>query len=113
MRTNTQEKEALLLISDGVAMFTSFIIAILLGHQAHQFSLELIYEQGWGFTALFLSTLLLFFIFDLYTLHKVPQRFTHQALTIGSGLRQARFCRRSSSFSSGNRFRARCLSFFM
>lgn len=86
MRTSIQEKEALLLISDGVAMFTSFIIASLLGHQGHHFTLDLIYEQGWGFIALFLSTLLLFFIFDLYTLHKVPQRFTQQAGTLGSGL---------------------------
>jgi len=86
MKTSIQEKEALLLISDGVAMFTSFLIAILLGHRAHSITFDILYNYGWGFAALFLSSLLLFFIFDLYTLHKVPQRFATQALTLGSGL---------------------------
>ena len=66
-------------------MFISFFIAILLGHQA-PFTFILLYENGWGFAALFLSTLIFFLIFDLYTLHKVPQRFFQQAVTLGSGL---------------------------
>lgn len=85
MKTSIQEKEALLLISDSVAMFTSFLIAIFLGVQA-PFIFGHLYTYLWGFAALFLSTLILFFIFDLYTLHKVPQRFVQQALTLGSGL---------------------------
>lgn len=86
MRTSIKEKEALLLLSDGVAMFASFLIALLLGHRADYNILDLLYRYGWGFADLFLSTIILFFILDLYTLNKVPQRFTTKALTIGSGL---------------------------
>ncbi len=86
MRTNIKEKGMLVLISDGMAMFISFLIALLLGHRTHSISFNLLYNYGWGFAALFLSTVLLFFIFDLYTQNKIPQRFIHQALNLGSGL---------------------------
>ena len=85
MKTNTKEKVALLLVSDGVAMLSSFVIALLLGHKARS-PLTLLSDYHWGFTALLLSTLLIFFIFDAYTLHKLPHRFVHQALVLGSGL---------------------------
>ncbi|MDD3814933.1 MAG: sugar transferase [Desulfocapsaceae bacterium] len=85
MKTHIQEKAALLLISDSVAMLFSFVIAILLGHKAN-FTLGLLYTHRWGFAALFVPTLLLFFVLDGYALHKVRQRFGQQALILGCGL---------------------------
>jgi exopolysaccharide biosynthesis polyprenyl glycosylphosphotransferase len=85
MKTHIKEKVALLLISDGVAMLSSFVIAILLGHKAHC-TLGLLYYYHWSFATLFLSTVLTFFVFDAYTLHKIPHRFAHQALILGFGL---------------------------
>jgi exopolysaccharide biosynthesis polyprenyl glycosylphosphotransferase len=85
MKTQIKEKVALLLINDSVAMLFSFVIALLLGHKAH-FTFELVYIHRWGFVAFLIPTLLIFFVSDGYTLHKVPQRFTHQALILGFGL---------------------------
>ena len=85
MKTSIKEKVAMLLISDGVAMSSSFVISLFLGHKAH-FTPGLLSYHHWGFATLFLSTILIFFVFDAYTLHKLPQRFVHQALVLGSGL---------------------------
>jgi exopolysaccharide biosynthesis polyprenyl glycosylphosphotransferase len=85
MKTSIQEKEAILLMSDGLAMCISFVIAILIGHQAH-FTLGIVYDNAWGFVTLFISSLISFLIFDLYTLNKIMRRFSQQILTIGSGL---------------------------
>jgi exopolysaccharide biosynthesis polyprenyl glycosylphosphotransferase len=85
MRTTIKEKKALLVISDSMAMATSFVIAISLGHQAH-FTFGLLYDYLEGFVTLSLTALIFFLLFDLYALHKVSQRFIPQAITIGSGL---------------------------
>ncbi len=85
MKTHIQEKAALLLISDSMAMLCSFVIALLLGHKAH-FTFGLLYDHLWGFTALFIPIVLLFFVCDGYALHKVRQRFGQQVLILGFGL---------------------------
>ncbi|MFA6290962.1 MAG: sugar transferase [Victivallales bacterium] len=85
MKTHIQEKAALLLISDSVAMLSSFVFAIILGHRS-PVTLGLLYGYRWGLVALLIPTLLIFFVSDGYTLNKVPQRFTHQALILGFGL---------------------------
>ncbi len=85
MKTAIKKKVLLLLISDGVAMFSSFIIALSLGHK-EPFAVSLLCAHHWGFVTLFFSTVLLFFFFDAYTLHKIPHRFAQQALVLGFGL---------------------------
>ena len=54
MKTNIKEKAAMLLISDGVAMSSSFVISLFLGHKARS-PLTLLSYYHWGFTALLLS----------------------------------------------------------
>lgn len=85
MKKHITEKTALLLFSDSVALAVSFVVALLLGHRAH-FTLDLLSAHGLGFATLFVSTLLLFFILDGYSLHKIPQRFAQQALILALGL---------------------------
>ena len=88
MKTTVKEKVAILLISDSIAMLSSYAIGIFLGHKAHSTlgTLDLLWYYRGGFTALVFSTLLIFFVFDVYTLQKIPPRFAHQALILGFGL---------------------------
>lgn len=85
MQKHIKEKAAVLFMSDSLAIFPSFLLAILIGHKK-PFTLDLLLYYPWGFATLFLSTILLFFLFDAYSLNKFPQRFTQQALILGFGL---------------------------
>ena len=85
MKSKIREKTTILLLSDSVAMLSSFIIALLLGHQAH-FTLDLVYAHRWGFATLLIPTILILFVCDEYALHKIQRRFSQQVLIIGFGL---------------------------
>jgi exopolysaccharide biosynthesis polyprenyl glycosylphosphotransferase len=85
MKTTLKEKKALVVVSDSMAMAISFVVAILLGHQAH-FTFGLPFDYLAGFATLSLTALLFFVLFDLYSPHKISQRFLQQAIPLGTGL---------------------------
>jgi exopolysaccharide biosynthesis polyprenyl glycosylphosphotransferase len=82
MKTHIKEKIAMLVMSDGAAMFTSFVFAIALGHQA-SFAPGLLCDYHWGFATFVLCTVIPFLIFDAYILHKTPFHFLYQTAVIG------------------------------
>lgn len=85
MRVNVKEKVALLLMSDVVAMAVSFIIALVLGHRL-PFTFDLVSYYNGGAETLIASAVVVFFILDVYSLHKIPERFLGQALLVVVGL---------------------------
>jgi len=85
VQSHIKEKTVLLVAGDGLAMIASFIVALFLGHQP-PFRLALLYYYHWGLLVMFASTILLFFVLDVYSLRKIPDRFMHQALYLGLGL---------------------------
>ncbi len=85
MQRLIKEKAALLLICDIAAMLASFIIAILVGHK-FPFSFSLVFHYRLGFATLVACSVILFFILDAYTLHKIPFQFQYQVVTIGFSL---------------------------
>jgi exopolysaccharide biosynthesis polyprenyl glycosylphosphotransferase len=85
MNTHFKEKAIKLFLSDGLAMFVAFVLAIAFGHKA-SFSFRLVLHYESGFLTLIISTIILFFIIDVYSLNKIPDRFMHQVLYIGFGL---------------------------
>jgi len=85
MRLLEKEKVAFLLIGDLLAMGLAFSIALVLGHRP-PVKLDLFSYYEWGIVTLFLANIIIFFIIDVYSLHKIPERFLHQVLLIGAGL---------------------------
>src|SRR5512136_701494 len=85
MRLLEKEKVAFLLIGDLCAMTLAFTVALMLGHRP-PVMLSLINYYQWGIFTLFTANIVIFFIIDVYSLHKIPERFLHQVLLIGAGL---------------------------
>jgi len=85
MRLRQKEKSAILFLSDIVAMLIAFSIALSLGHRL-SFHLELYHIYRWGIFTLLTSVVILFVILDVYSLHRIPSRFTNQMIQVGVGL---------------------------
>ncbi len=74
-----------LVLSDLAAMLIGFTLALALGHTGSIGIGHLLFYH-WGLLTLIIFTLLIFFILDIYALHKMPERFLRQSLIIGLGL---------------------------
>jgi len=85
MRLLEKEKIAFLLIGDLSAMILAFSLALVLGHRP-PVTFVLFSHYEWGIVTLFTANIVIFFIIDVYSLHKIPERFLHQVLLIGAGL---------------------------
>lgn len=85
MRLYHKDKTLLLLTLDIIAMVLAFAIALYLGHRLPMTS-ELFRHYVWGFGTLMSSVVTIFFILDLYSLHKIPNRFITQVFYIILGL---------------------------
>lgn len=85
MRLHNKEKISLLLFSDLLAMLAGFIIALALGHRA-PISLNVVLYYRWGIFTLISSIITIFIILDVYSLHKMPNRFLQQTIFVGLGL---------------------------
>lgn len=85
MKTRVIKKAMLLMVSDCAAIALAFIVALLIGHRGDFAILYLLQLYRWGFVTFLLSTGLLFFVCDGYTLRKAPQRLSRQVI-LGFGL---------------------------
>ncbi len=75
----------LLLLSDLAAMLLSFLLAMAAGHKA-PLSPGLVCFYDWGIVTIFGSVFVLFFILDVYSLHRMPDGALAQSLVMGVGL---------------------------
>jgi exopolysaccharide biosynthesis polyprenyl glycosylphosphotransferase len=66
-------------------MLVAFTFALLFGHK-HPMTIRFFSLYSWGIVTLITSVVTVFFILDLYSLHKLPDRFITQILYITLGL---------------------------
>ncbi len=85
MRLHHKEKRALLLTIDVSVMIVAFTFALVFGHRLPM-TILFYGRYGWGILTLITSVVTVFFILDLYSLHKTPDRFVAQTLYITLGL---------------------------
>jgi exopolysaccharide biosynthesis polyprenyl glycosylphosphotransferase len=85
MRLHYKEKTAVLLVLDLAAMALAFAAAFAAGYKA-PVSMGLAWSYEWSIFSLLASVIVLFFILDLYSLHKLPKSFLPQVLMICLGL---------------------------
>lgn len=85
MRLHHKDKIALLFSLDISVMIVAFTFALFFGHK-HPMAIRFFSLYGWGIITLIISVVTIFFILDLYSLHKIPDRFMTQVLHIALGL---------------------------
>ncbi len=85
MRLYHKDRIVLLLVLDLAAMLCAFILALILGHNQPA-TAGLVWYYRWGIATLLVSTVIIFFILNLYSLHDIPNRFILQVLSIIIGL---------------------------
>lgn len=85
MRLHTKDRVLLLLVLDLASMMGAFIPALIIGHNP-PVAAGLIWHYRWGIATMLVSTVTIFFIFDLYSLSEMPNRFMLQVLSLALGL---------------------------
>jgi len=85
MWSHIKDKIALLAAGDCVVMVIAFLSALALGHKV-VFSFQLVLNYSMSMLTLSISSLLIFFVIDTYSLDRVSMRFMRQALLIVFGL---------------------------
>lgn len=85
MRLQNKEKMALLLFSDIAAMLIAFAIGLALGHR-QSLAVYLFWYYRWGIFTLIFSVITIFIILDVYSLHRMLNRFLQQTIVVGLGL---------------------------
>lgn len=85
MRLQNKEKIALLLFSDIAAMLIAFAIGLALGHR-QSLAVYLFWIYRWGIFTLISSIITIFIILDVYSLHRMQNRFLQQTIFVGLGL---------------------------
>jgi exopolysaccharide biosynthesis polyprenyl glycosylphosphotransferase len=80
-----KEKIYLIVLSDILAMLIGFTLALAFGHR-NPMTLSFFSLYRLGVFTLVTSVVILFVILDVYSLHRMPSRFTNQMLVIGVGL---------------------------
>ncbi len=79
------EKSILILLFDLIAMVIAMIFAFLLGYKT-PVSLLLYPQYAGSIHTVFIFTVIIFYILDLYSLHRLPEIFLHHVPIIGLGL---------------------------
>lgn len=85
MRQRKQEKTAILIIGDLTAMLVSFVLALYVGYRTPAY-LGLLLKYPWALATLLASSLVVFVILDIYSLHKMPTGLMNTMIIIALGL---------------------------
>ncbi len=85
MHFRYRDRLVLLLLSDLATLLAAFFLAMVAGYKT-TLSAQAFCQYDWGVVTMFVSVFVLFFILDVYSLHRMPEGVLAQSLVVGTGL---------------------------